>query len=68
MNEAQFKDPVSHMCLTGCYGSILVCNTRGGGFEPFNVMINIFITEFSKFSETFRKNSNDLETDRLTNI
>ena len=27
------------------------------GSSPFNVMTNIFVTEFSEFSETFRKNS-----------
>ena len=27
------------------------------GLSPFTVMTNIFVTEFSEFSETFRKNS-----------
>ena len=27
------------------------------GSSPFTVMTNIFVTEFSKFSETVRKNS-----------
>ena len=29
---------------------------RGGMFDPFTVMINIFVTEFTEFSETFREN------------
>ena len=55
MNWNQFKDPVSYMCLSywGC-GSILVSNTRGGWVvdsSPLTVMTNIFVTEFSEFSE-----------------
>ena len=41
-------------------GSILVSYTIGGwvaGLSLFTVMTNIFVTEFSEFSETFRKNS-----------
>ena len=37
MNWCQFKDPVSHMCLSGA--SILVSNTGVGGFEPFKWQI-----------------------------
>ena len=43
-----------------CCGSILVSHTRGScmaGSSPFIVMTNIFVTEFSEFSETCRKNS-----------
>ena len=29
-------------------GSILVSYTRGGCFEPFTLMTNIFVTEFSE--------------------
>ena len=43
-----------------CCSSILVSHTRGGcvaGSNPFTIMTNIFVTEFSEFSETFRENS-----------
>ena len=33
MNWAQFKDPVSHMCLAGTV--VVVPNTGGSRFEPF---------------------------------
>ena len=60
MNWAQFRDPLSHMCLAGA----VVSHTRGGcvvGLSPFSVMTNIFVTEFSEFSEAFRKNSNEMK-------
>ena len=46
------NDNVSHICLAGA----LVASwwQRGGwvaGSNPFTVMTNIFVTEFSKFSE-----------------
>ena len=42
-----------HMSCWHC-GSILVPHTRGGyvaGSSPFTVMTNIFVTEFTEFSE-----------------
>ena len=61
MNWAQFqKDPVSHMCLVGAWGSILVSYTRGGcvaGSSPFTVMTNMFVIEFSEISQTFSESS-----------
>ena len=50
---------LSRVCCW-CFGSILVSYTRCGyavGSSPFTVMTNIFVTEFSEFSATFRKNS-----------
>ena len=50
MNLAQFKDPVSHMCLAGTVVAYWSC-TRGGwvaGSKNFTVMTNIFVTEFSE--------------------
>ena len=47
MNWAQFKDPVSHMCLAGS----LVSYTRGGwvvGLSPFYCNDTYFVTEFSE--------------------
>ena len=54
MNWAKFKDPISHMCLAGAVGSILVSYTRRGwvaGSSSFTIMTNIFVTEFSELSE-----------------
>ena len=68
MNEAQFKDPDSHMSLAVAVVASWSVAQEVTGLSPFNVMINLFVTELSEFSETFRKNSNDLETDNLTNI
>ena len=50
MNWTHFKDPAYHMSCRHS-GNILVSNTRGGRFEPFTVMINIFVTEFVEFIE-----------------
>ena len=58
MNWAQFKDPVSHMCLAGAVAAFWSLTQEVTGLSPFTVMTNIFVTEFSEFSETFRKNSN----------
>ena len=55
MNWCQFNDPVSYLCIVGVESR----------FEPFAVMTNIFVTEFSKFRKTFREDSNvfnDFET------
>ena len=57
MNWAQFKDPVSHIRLAGTVVASWPLTQEVAGSSPFTVM-NIFVTEFSKFSETFRKNSN----------
>ena len=45
---AQFKDPVSHMCLAG--------TKRKRSQVRVLLMTNIFVTEFNE--NTFRKNSN----------
>ena len=54
MNWAQFKDPVSHICLVGTVVASWSFTQRGGwvaGLSPFTVMTNIFVTEFAEFSE-----------------
>ena len=58
MNWSQFKDPVFNMCLAGTVVACWSFTQDMAGSSPFTVMTNIFVTEFSKFSETFRKNSN----------
>ena len=55
MNWAQFKDPVSHMCLAGVVVASWPLIQEEAGLSPFTVMTNIFVTEFR---ETFRENSN----------
>ena len=50
MNWVQLKDPVSHMCLAGPVVSWSLTQEVVGS-NPFAVMTNIFVTEFSKFSE-----------------
>ena len=51
MNWAQFKDPVSHMCLTGTVVESWSLTQEMAGSSPFAVMANIFVSEFSEFSE-----------------
>ena len=57
MNWAQFKDPVSHMCLADTVVASWPLTPEVAVSSPFTVMTNIFVTEFPEFSETFRKNS-----------
>ena len=58
MNGAQFKDPVFHMCLAGAVVASWSLTQELAGSSPFTVMENIFVTEFTEFSEQFRENSN----------
>ena len=51
MNWAQFEDPVSHMCLAGTVVASWSLTQEVPGSHPFIVMINIFVTQFSEFSE-----------------
>ena len=53
MNWAQFKDPVSQMCLTGTVVASWSLTQEVAGSSPFTVMTNIFVTQFAEFSETF---------------
>ena len=59
MNWAQFKDHISHMCLTGAVVASWSLIQEMAGLSPYTVMTNIFVTEFSKFSETLEKNCNE---------
>ena len=47
MNWAQFKDPVSHMCLAGSVVASWSITQEVAGLSPFTVMTNIFVTEFA---------------------
>ena len=47
----QFKDPIAHICLAGAVVASWSLTQRGGRFESFTVMINIFVSEFSQFIE-----------------
>ena len=51
MNWAQFKDPVSHMCLTGTVKASWSVTQEVTGSSPLTVMKNIFVTEFNEFGE-----------------
>ena len=42
MNWAQFKDPVSHMCLAGTLVASQSVTQEVAGLSPFTVMTNIF--------------------------
>ena len=57
MKWAQFKDPVSSMCLASTMVASWSLTQEVAGSSPFTVMTNIFVTEFAEFSETFRKTS-----------
>ena len=57
MNWAQFKDPLSHIFLASVLVAFCSLMQEVVGLSPFTVMINIFVTDFAEFSETFRKNS-----------
>ena len=48
MNWAQFKDPVSHMCLAGAVVASWFVTQEVTGLSPFTIMTNIFVTEFSE--------------------
>ena len=50
MNWAQFKDPVSNICLAG---AVVVCWSLAqemASSSPFTVMTNIFVAEVTEFS------------------
>ena len=53
MNWAQFKDPVSHMWLPDTV--VAYSWSRSFKQEVAGLSHYIFVTESSKFSETFRK-------------
>ena len=52
MNRGQFKDTVFNMCLIGTVVASLSLMQGMAGLNPFSVMRNIFVTEFSEFGET----------------
>ena len=47
MNRAQFKDPVSHMCLAGAMVATWSLMQEVTGLSPFTVMPNMFVTELN---------------------
>ena len=51
VNSGKFKDPVSHMCFAGAVVASKSLTQEVAGLNPFTVMTNSFVTEFSKFSE-----------------
>ena len=51
MNFAQFKDPVSHMCLADAVIASWSVTQEVAGSNPVNVLSNLSVTEFSEFNE-----------------
>ena len=51
MNWDPFKDPVSHVCLAGAVVAYWSMAQEVAGLSSFTVMTNIFVTNFSEFSE-----------------
>ena len=60
MNWAQFKDPVSDMCLAGAVVASSSLTQEVAGSIPFTVMTNIFwLLNSVNSHESFRDNSSD---------
>ena len=59
MNWAAFKDPVSHMCLTGDVVASWSLTQEVVGSSPFTVMTNILSLNSTNSVKTFRKKSID---------
>ena len=51
MNNSQFNDPVSHVCLTSTVVVSWSLTQEVTGLSPFTVMANIFVIGFAEFSE-----------------
>ena len=54
MNQGQFNDPVSHMCLAGAVVASWSLTQEMTGLNPFIVMTNIFVIEFNEFRENIK--------------
>ena len=66
MSQAQFKDPVSHMCLAGTVvasWSLTEEVAEWQGLEPFQCNDKYFVTEFSEFSENIQEKLQCLQKD-----
>ena len=48
MNSAQFKDPVSHMCLPGAVVVSWSFTQEIEGLKPFTIIVNILVTKFNE--------------------
>ena len=51
MNQGQFKNPVSHMCLASVVVASWSLTQEMTGLKPFTVMKNIFVIELSELRE-----------------
>ena len=60
MNWDKFKDSVPHKCLAGAVVVSWSLIQEVAGLEPFTVMTNILVTEFSEFNENIWENTNVL--------
>ena len=61
MNWAQFKDPVSHMCLAGTVVVSWSLTQEVASSNPFIVMTNIFSLNSENSVKTLRENLNVLD-------
>ena len=51
MNQGQFKEFVSHMCLADTVVASCSSTQEMAGSSPFTGITNNFVTEFSEFRE-----------------
>ena len=51
MNWAQFKDPVSHMCLAGAVVASWSLTQEVEGLSLFTVMTNVFVNSVKTYGE-----------------
>ena len=54
MNLSPFKDPVSHMCPPDTMVASWSLTQEMAGSNPFTVMTNILVAEFSEFNENIK--------------
>ena len=54
MNWAEFKDPVSHMCLAGVVVASWSLRQEVAGSTPFTVMTKLFVTEFRESDKSLK--------------
>ena len=57
MNWAQFKDPVSYMCLAGTVVASWSLIQEVAGSSPFTAMTNFLSLNLLNSVKTFKKNS-----------
>ena len=64
MNWAQFKDPVSHMCLAGSVVAFWSLTQEVAGLSPCNDKYFLSLNLLDSV-QTFRKNSIEIEKNKI---